>query len=253
MARNEIKKEHGLNSFWIRIIAIAAMVWSFISASEKFNMKNSALSDCMMWFSYTLFAFLLVEGVNKTTNRLLYLRRFAVFTMLSEVAYDLYKFGTPYEPSKQSIMFTLCICLGLLLILDYFKRRFRNTVLDIILILALSVAAMNITRFVHSDFGKYGIMIPVVFYCSYDLSYPKIFEFTVMAAYSFYAKIDTIISISINGLQYTVPITIFAILALFVTWFYNEKRGPNALWLKIVFYLVYPICLLVFFFLENLN
>ena len=251
MARNEYKKEFGLSSFWLRLIGIAAMVWCFMTSSHKLPFYNSALADCMLWFSYTIFAFLLSEGVNKTTNRLLYLRRFAVFTALSEVAFDYYRFGTYFDTKEQSIMFTLLICLTAMIILDYIKRRFRNIVLDMILIVALSIASMHITNLAHSQFGKYGVLIAMLFYCSYDLSYPKTFEFAAMALYSFYAKIDTIISVTVNGLQYTVPITVFAILALFVTWFYNEERGPNKMWLKIVFYLVYPLCLLVFFLLEK--
>ncbi len=251
MARNEIKKEKGLSSFWLRIIATLAMVWSLATASQKLPFKNSALSVCMMWFSYTIFAFLLVQGVNKTSNRLLYLRRFAVFTVLSEFVYDMYRFNTPFDSRSQSIMLTLLICLAEMLILDYVKRRFRNIVLDIILIAVLSVVAINLTGLVHSEFGKYGILICMVFYMSYDLSYPKVFEFAVMFLYSIYAKIDTIISVTVNGLQYTVPITVFSILALFVTWFYNEKRGPNSIALKVLYYLIYPISLAVFFLIEK--
>ena len=251
MARNEYKKEIGLSSFWLRLIGIAAMVWCFMTSSRKLPFYNSALADCMLWFSYTIFAFLLSEGINKTTNRLLYLRRFAVFTVLSEVVFDYYRFGTYFDTKEQSVMFTLFICLTAMIILDYIKRRFRNIVLDMILIVALSIASMNITNLARSQFDEYGVLIAMLFYCSYDLSYPKIFEFAAMALYSFYAKIDTIISVTINGLQYTVPITVFAILALFVTWFYNEERGPNKMWLKILFYLVYPLCLLVFFLLEK--
>ncbi len=251
MARNEFKKEIGISSFWIRLIGIAAMIWSFTTASSKLPFHNSALSDCMMWFSYTIFAFLLAEGLNKTSNKLLYLRRFAVFTVVSEVAFDYYRFGTYFDMKEQSIMLTLFICLTFMIILDYIKRRFRNIVLDIIMIVVLSVAAMNLTNLAHSQFGKYGVLIAMLFYTSYDLTYPKTFEFAAMALYSFYAKINTIISVTVNGLQYTVPITIFAILALVVTWFYNEERGPNKIWLKILFYLVYPVCLMAFFLIEK--
>jgi hypothetical protein len=251
MARNEVKKDLGLSSFWLRMIGIAAMIWSFVTASDITPFTNQAVSDCMVWFSYTIFAFLLAEGVNKTTNRLLYLRRFAVFTCLTEFAYDFYKYGTYFNNKGQSVMFTLFICLVIMFICDYFKRRFRNIVLDVILIVSLSIAAINLTGLIHSEFGKYGVMIAMLFYTSYDLTYSRLFELAVAIAYSFYAKIDTIITITVNGLQYRVPITVFAFLALVVTWFYNEKRGPNKLWIKVSFYLVYPVLLLVFFFLEK--
>ena len=140
MARNQKTNSRGLNSFWIRIIGIASMIWSFLTASDIAGIRNLALSDCMLWFSYTIFAFLLVEGVNNTSNRLLYFRRFIVFTVLSEFAYDLYRFGTFFNMEGQSIMLTLLICLAIMFICDYFKRRFRNLVLDIILIVALSIA-----------------------------------------------------------------------------------------------------------------
>ena len=249
--RNEFKKEFGISSFWIRMIGVASMIWSFVSSSYKLPFHNSAIADCMMWFSYTIFAFLLAEGVNKTSRRLLYLRRMFVFAVISEVAYDLYKYDKFFDNRGQSVMLTLFICLCVMLICDYFKRRFRNIVLDIILIFALSVAAINLCTKLNSEFGKYGIMIGMLFYTSYDLTYSKTFEIIVMAAYSFYAKIDTIITVTINGLQYTVPIAVFAILALFVTWLYNEERGPNKIAVKIIFYVIYPAVLLAFYAIEK--
>ena len=137
-----------------------------------------------------------------------------------------------------------------MLLCDYLKRRFRNTVVNMIAIVLTSIIAINITNLVHSEFGKYGVLIAMLFYSTYDLSYPKFFEIVTMVLYSFYAKIDTIISVTVNGLQYTVPITVFAILGLLVTWFYNEKRGPNKLWIKIVFYFVYPLVLTGFALLK---
>ena len=250
MAKGEITNKKGLSSFWLRIIAILAMIWSFAATSDNLGLKNSALSDCMMWFSYTIFAFLLAEGINHTTNSILYVRRFALFTVISEFAYDYYTFGTPFNMEKQSIMLTLFICLLIMLLCDYLKRRFRNTVVNMIAIVLTSIIAINITNLVHSEFGKYGVLIAMLFYSTYDLSYPKFFEIATMGLYSFYAKIDTIISVTVNGLQYTVPITVFAILGLLVTWFYNEKRGPNKLWIKIVFYFVYPLVLTGFALLK---
>ena len=252
MARNQKTNSRGLNSFWIRIIGIASMIWSFLTASDIAGIRNLALSDCMLWFSYTIFAFLLVEGVNNTSNRLLYFRRFIVFTVLSEFAYDLYRFGTFFNMEGQSIMLTLLICLAIMFICDYFKRRFRNIVLDIILIVVLSIVAIKLTSSFHSQFGKYGVLIAMLFYTSYELTYFRIFELATLSVYSLYAKIDNIITITINGLQYTVPITVFAALALIVTWFYNEQRGPNKLWLKVLFYFVYPLTLLAFYALEKI-
>ncbi len=254
MARLETKteKERGLSSFWIRIIAIASMIMCFISSSSKLPLGNRAIADCMYWFSFTLFAFLLVEGINNTTNRILYIRRFAFFTIISEFLYDWYKTGNFFDMKQQSVMVTLFILLLVMLFLDYIKRRFRNTVLDIILIVVLTIATINGCLYINSEFGRYGVLITMLFYTCHDITYPRIFEFAVMVFYSFYAKIDTIITVTVNELQYTVPITVFAIFALAVTWFYSKERGPNKLWLKIYFYIVYPLLLVIFGVLENL-
>lgn len=248
---NEYKDNKGINALGIRIIAALAMLWSFLCSVKIPGLENSALADCMYWFSYTLFAFLLTEGVKNTSNRIMYIERFAVFTAVSEVAYDYYTYGTYWSTKGQSIMLTLFICLTVMLFCDYLARRFNNIVINLASIFILAVGAINLAAYLNCEFSKYGVLIAMLFFASRNVSYPKLMQIALMGYYTYMVSTDTIITITVNGLQYSVPIAVFAILALFVSWFYNKKRGANPMALKIIFYLIYPLMLFAFYFVNN--
>lgn len=252
MISMEINAENhnGLSSFIIRIIAIAAMIWSFLSSSKIPQLHNSAMADSMFWLSYTLFAFLLSEGVYHTTNRLLYLRRFIFFTVISEFAYDLYKYGRFWNIKGQSIMLTLLLCLVTMLFCDYLNRKFYNVIINIIAVVGLSIAIINLGAFLHCEFNVYGVIIAMVFYASKNMDYPRVFQIACLLYMTFKIANGSIISLVVNGITYSVPITIFTFFALILTWFYNENRGPNSMLMKITYYLTYPVLLLIFYMIK---
>ena len=100
-------ENRGLSAFVIRMIAWVGMIWG--SVQPLVPPMGVDWATYMLLFSYTLFAFLLTEGFAKTTDKKLYLRRLAVFTVISEPCYDLYFSGTFWDPSRQSIMINLLI------------------------------------------------------------------------------------------------------------------------------------------------
>ena len=234
----------GLNAFVIRIVAIIAMICSMYAQTNE-----SKLADCLLWFSYTIFAFLMVEGINNTTNRLLYFRRMLVFTVLAEVPYDLFTFEKPWDISEQSIMLTLFIGFCICNICEYIRNKLNNSIINGVAVVVLTYLGIIAAQRLNAQFGKYGLLILMLFYVSYNLRYAKIFELALMLYYGFTVSTESVIDISINDIQYSIPIVAFAVLATFFTWTYNEKRGLNTFALKICFYLVYPVSLLAFYLL----
>ncbi|MBQ1891072.1 MAG: conjugal transfer protein TraX, partial [Firmicutes bacterium] len=63
----------------------------------------------MLYFSFTIFAFLLIEGIKKTSNKYAYFRRIVLFTVISEIPHDLLICGNWWDVSRQSIMLSILI------------------------------------------------------------------------------------------------------------------------------------------------
>lgn len=244
MSTQITEEKQGIDSFVIRIIGCLSMLWSILSDSGIEGIHNEAIADCARWFSFTLFAFLLAQGIKHSSNKKMYFRRLFVFTVLSEVCYDLFCFGTPWNTEKQSVMLTVFISFLIMLLCSIVKDRLNNLIVSFFAIVVLSIGGINLANLIHCEFGTYGILISMLFYTSLDLSYPKLYQITLMGLYSFLVTTDTVIVLVIGNMQYSVPIAIFAIFALLITWLYNDRRGPNSLALKIVYYSMYPFFLL---------
>ncbi len=246
MSTQITEEKRGISSFVIRIIACLSMFWSILSESGLEGVTNQGIADCARWFSYTLFAFLLAQGIRHSSNKKKYLSRMLVFTALSEVCYDFFHFGTVWNTKKQSIMLTLFISFFIMLLCSILKDRLNNLIVSIAAVVCLSIGGMNLANFLHCEFSQYGILIAMLFYTSLDLSYPKLYQISLMAFYAYTVTTETVIVLFIGNLQYSIPIAVFAIFALFLTWLYNDKRGPNSLGLKITYYSIYPLLLTVF-------
>lgn len=243
---NSVSRNKGINSFSIRVVAIITML-----GSMYLTIKGNDISQCLLWFSFTLFAFLLIEGFNKTSNLKLYFRRLIVFTLISEIPYDLFYWQSAFDLNHQSIMFTLLIGLIGCSICKFIKEKLSNSIIDIISVLVITTLGTIACGFIGSDFAQYGILIIMVFYVSYNLTYPKLFELAVMVYYGIMVQTETVFTVSLWNLQYSIPVVAFALFATIFSWTYNEERGPNSITLKITFYLIYPISLLILYFLTK--
>ncbi len=238
------EEKQGINSLIIRILACLSMLWSILCDSGLEFAANAAIANCARWFSYTLFAFLLAQGIQHSSNKKLYLRRLLVFTVLSEFCYDFYHFGTVWNIQKQSVMLTVFISFMIMLLCSIIKSRLNNLIVSACAIVGLTIGGINLANYLRCEFGTYGILIAMLFYTSLDISYPKLFQIAAMGLYAYLVTTDTVIILSLGNMQYSIPIAVFAIFALLITWLYNGTRGPNSLGLKIVYYSMYPLFLL---------
>ncbi|MBR5731004.1 MAG: hypothetical protein IKX89_03530, partial [Firmicutes bacterium] len=77
----------GINSLVLRLIAYAAMTFGYSTLLT--NDHEVDWPTYMLYFSFTIFAFLLIEGIKKTSSKFAYLRRIILFTVIAEVPHDL--------------------------------------------------------------------------------------------------------------------------------------------------------------------
>ncbi len=165
--------------------------------------------------AFPLFCFLLVEGFVYTKNRKAYLIRLFLFALLSEIPFDLAFFGTPFLLSYQNVFFTLF--LGFLTLCGVEELRNRE---HIAWVWVPMLSGIIVAFLLHTDYSGFGIILILIFYWFREAPLRR----NLIAGCACLGEPTAILSL--------LPIQL-----------YNGKRGIP---LKYVFYLFYPLHLLLF-------
>ena len=243
------KRKFGLNSFVLRVIAMAAM--TFGASQELFPQNQVDWGTYMLWFSYTIFAFLIVEGLSYTSSRKLYFRRMLLFSVLAEIPFDLLSSGKAWNPGRQSVMLTLLIGFLVVMATDLIRDNLDNMIATLIGIIALAFLGARAAVLLNCDMGVYGIILICFFYICRNVTYTKTMQFICCILFIMYVTADNYLNIMIDDFYYSIPDKGFMVLGIILTWFYNGKRGPNNIVLKVLYYLYFPLMLLVIYFIKK--
>ena len=249
MKERKTNRRPGLNAFTLRIIAFVAMT---VGCAQVFTENHEVdWKIYMFYFSYTIFAFLMVEDIKHSQDRWAYLRRLVVFALIAEVPGDLLFCGTISDNSQQSIMLTLLIAFIVMNALDLIRVRVKNMIVTFAAALLLCWLGTLACRALHTELADFGIIIACILYLSSNVTYTRLMELVCFAAIVVYITADNYLNILIDDLYYSVPDKFFALLAVILTWFYNGERGPNKLWIKVVYYLYFPLMLLILWLIKT--
>lgn len=217
---NNNKRFTGITGAGLKILAIITMVIDHMGAVL---FPEQLILRYIGRLSFPIFCFLLVEGFSHTRNVYKYVMRLGVFALVSEIPYDLAFTNEFPNWNKQNVFFTLCLGVATLYLIKYTKSNWERT---IYIIFALFFAEM-----LKSDYGAFGILLILWFYMLYD---DKVWKLAGGAIWSFY-----------NG----IGIQSYGALAMIPISFYNGKRGIQ---LKYIFYLFYPVHLLLLYQLRKI-
>lgn len=242
-------EKFGLSGSSLKIIAmlcmlcdhIAAVVLYRMIAVYSFSSIYSSYIPSLTTFAYILrgigriafpiFIFLLVEGMLHTHNRWNYLLRMFVFALISELPFDFaftlnyqqIKYGTLIDFTYQNVFFTLTLGLLAILCIDLLARQSWNIFLKAILEIIISIACMLAAFYLHVDYAQSGVLAIILMY--------------------FFRKYNLIgMLLACACVTQGIPFNRYAYIALIPAALYNGKRGLNVKW---IFYLFYPIHLLL--------
>lgn len=221
-----------LSGSTLKIIAIILMLIDHIGAAILYKIISNptlmlenyqqirTLYDITRFLgrsSFPIFCFLLVQGFIHTSNRNRFALRLFLFALISEIPFDLALFnGITFE--HQNVFFTLFIGFCVLWIMDTF--------LDHVLIQLLAMVAGGVLAyFLHTDYKYWGILLISVLYL-----------------FRFQPGMQTLAGCV--SLFWEAP----ACLAFIPLNMYNGKRGLS---LKYVFYLFYPVHLLLLYLIRT--
>ena len=237
------KKKFGISATTLKIIAVIFMFFGLVStyilethvfdvtaltadgSSDGFSLPH--ILDLIFFLigglAFPIFCFLLVEGMQHTSNIKIYILRLLIFAVITEFIYDIANGNGLFYFKDQNVMFTLLI--SLITIIGI--RKYTGN------LLAQSICffiGIFVCHFINSDFGTlgYGVILTTLLYATRE---KKLF-------FNIAGPLLTIIASIFNGY-------LLALLAFIPINFYNGNRGFKCTYL---FYAIYPVSLLILHF-----
>lgn len=169
--------------------------------------------------AFPLFAFLLTEGVMRTSDTQKYISRLALFAVISQIPYTIMLYFADADPVELNIFFLLTLGVGMLAALRITKNIIVKTC--IVVFIAAVAEVLNVS------YGAYGMAIILACYW--------LRQNHILAGVSLFVTATVAITLIIPQFVW---LQLFALLALPIMAAYNHKPG-----LKISrwwFYWFYP-------------
>ena len=271
------RKLNILSAFWLKIIAMVTMIFDHIGAIILFhyaiNEPSSFLASLyepfriIGRFSFIILAFLVVDGVKHTSNKIKYLSRLLILSLvmtLGELCFTHTYSGNPITTLFLGALtivllnlpkfykLTACIpCIYVILSdLDIIPFKNEYGIYGFFLIIGFylclvgskflleyysSVNNLDIEIFANEQMiHKYRLIISCIFIFSYNLAW-----------YLIYPSWNNIPLIDMSLQVYST----FAIFPLFI---YSGKRGYNSKWFQYGCYIFFPAHILIIYFISLL-
>lgn len=234
MEYNEETEERGLRRLSSNALKLTACVCMAVDHIGIVFMDNNYIMRAVGRLAFPVFAFLLVQGLLRTSDVRGYLLRLGIFAVVSEIPFDMAMHDTIWYPGAQNILFTLTAGLFAIYAMDSRGPIGRWKV-------EIALAAALLAEFLRFDYGMAGVGIIVMFYLiekersgadAYTLAYfnkKQNIEIVVLSSLVY------ILCLGINQL--------YALLAMIPVNMYSGERGRMKL--KYFFYLFYPLHLLL--------
>lgn len=173
---------------------------------------------------FPIFCFLLVEGFIHTRDRVKYGLRLTLFAALSEIPFDLAFTGRLFSTKYQNVFFTLLIGLLVLAVFGWLEEKCRETPIFSMILMVIVMAA--------------GLALAVVLKTDYD--YRGIISIVVLYIFRRYRPFQLLAGALTFMWEIPAPAAFLAAAC------YNGRRGLK---LKYVFYVFYPLHLLLLYFI----
>lgn len=237
--KQQISKSWQLNSGDLKLLAMITMLIDHFGAAFLIfymNIGDNRLKYHELYsiirsigrISFPIFIFLLVEGLYHTRNIRKYLLRLALFSLISEIPFDLAFRRQLFDWQYQNVFFTLLIGLAAIALMQYKRNFFNNTTLanqflNHLVNILIAAAAMLLAKVLKTDYNWAGVLAILTAYWlrSSDLQ----MWFVCLVLFFFSSDLE-----------------LYALFCIPFIAHYNGKKGNLPKWMP---YLFYPIHLLL--------
>ena len=235
-------KNRGLSQESLKLIACVTMLLDHIGAVIVIDLFYQSRSEALLdvynglrmvgRLAFPIYCFLLAEGVYFTRNPARYGLRLLIGAVLAEVPFDLAIFGS-ITWAHQSVMVTLLLGFAML---EGMKRCPNlGTKLLAALLIALVANALN------TDYGAKGICVIALFALTRELPYKRLWQF--LGLWCIFSPGHLMAVNWLGG--FSVTVQEWAVLSLIPISLYTGRKASESKALQWMFYLFYPVHLLV--------
>ena len=230
-----------INGAWLKAIAMACML---LDHAYWTVMPGFQWMTCVGRLAFPVFAFLVTEGYCHTRNFKRYLLRMFLFALVSEIPFNLINGGRLLNPVHQNVMFTFCLALILLRVVD--KAWNKHIALGIVAALLGGLIGYLVGMITFVDYNGAGVLTVLGFWLAGKL--PRFGWAAQLVALS-WINLELLgglnYIVTIGGNEIWVPQQAFALLALIPIWLYNGQRGPGGKKWQYTAYAFYPVHILM--------
>lgn len=250
-------KKRGLTGSTIKLIALVTMFIDHFGATivEKYVMGMPPGQARNVWviiylimrsigrIAFPIYIFLLVEGLKYTRSRIKYLGRLIMFAFISEIPFDIalniydmndIKNWRFIEFGYQNVFFTLACGFAAIMCIDAVFNKLNNQALNkekkatdivikVVITLAIGAIFAYLAWLLKTDYSVFGVIAIIVMY--------------LVRRKPIVAMGATCVTLAISSIIEIVALVDMALIAK-----YNGEKGMNIKWL---FYLFYPVHLLI--------
>lgn len=229
-----------LNASHLKIIAMACMLLDHLWATL---IDGNLWMTCVGRIAFPIFAFQVAEGYAHTKNFKRYLLRMFLFALAAEIPYNLMAGGWWIHPFGQNVMFTFCLSLLLIRLIDKAWTKHRILGAAVALFAAAVGYFLGILTFV--DYYGYGILMVLVFWLFRNVKFGRLIQLAAMIYINCVMIGGLLLEFSLFGQTFSFPTQGFAVLALIPIFLYNGQRGTQSKAFQYSVYAFYPVHMLV--------
>lgn len=229
-----------LNGTALKLIAMALMLCDHMWAT---------VVPGALWLTYIgrlafpIFAFQVAEGYAHTKNFKRYLLRMFLFALISEIPFNLMAGGGILYPFHQNVMFTFCIALLMMRLMDTVREKHWALRLLMAAVCVLLGAFVGLITFV--DYFGYGVVMVLVFHLFRDVRWGWLAQLAAMIFINGFLMKGMTFPLTLFGVTMDFPQQALAVLALIPIWLYNGERGPGGKAMQYIGYAFYPVHMLI--------
>lgn len=178
--------------------------------------------------AFPIYCFLLAEGVHHTRNPSKYALRLFVGLLLAEIPFDLALYGQ-LSFAHQSVMFTLLLAFFMAMVMK--KLPLLGKV-------AAVIPFYFAAELLHTDYGGLGILMAAIFIISRELPETLLFQTCSLLAVNLAYFTSSVIQ----------PLAVLSMVPISL---YSGKKASGSKLLQWVFYLFYPVHLLILWLISR--
>lgn len=235
-----MKKLKCLNATHLKIIAMVCMLLDHMWATV---VDGNLWMTCVGRIAFPIFAFQVAEGYAHTKNFKKYLLRMFLFALISEIPYNLMAGGWWFSPFGQNVMFTFCLALLLIRLID--KARAKHWALGLVTVLAGGFVGYWVGMFTFVDYYGYGILMVLVFWLFRNVRFGWLITLAAMIYINFVMIGGLHLEFTLFGRDFLFAQQGFAVLALIPIWLYNGRQGLKNKAFQYACYTFYPVHMLI--------